>query len=75
MVVLRFLGSTVGRMARVVVGLALIGVGLAIGDGWIALAVVGVLPLAAGVLDFCLLGPLFQLPLGAKAFRARCEMS
>lgn len=70
MVVLRFLGSTWGRGVRVVAGLALIGTGIVLGDGWLALAIVGVLPLAAGVFDVCVLGPLFRLPVLGRRFRA-----
>ena len=70
MVVLRFLGSTWGRGVRVVAGLALIGTGIVLGDGWRALAIVGVLPLAAGVFDVCVLGPLFRLPFLGRRFRA-----
>jgi hypothetical protein len=33
------------------------------GTGGIALAVVGVVPIAAGVFNFCLLGPLFGVTL------------
>ena len=56
-----FMGSTAGRAARIVVGVVLIVVGLVVvgGTGGVDLAVVGLVPLAAGVFDFCLLGPLF----------------
>ena len=73
MVVLRFLGSTPGRVVRVVVGLALIAAGVSAGGGWLAVAVIGLLPLAAGAFDFCVLGPLFRLPFGGRAFRAACS--
>lgn len=75
MFILRFLGSTPGRVVRVIAGLVLIGVGTAAGGGWFALAVVGALPLAAGLLDFCVLGPLFRLPFGGPAFRSHCDVS
>ena len=71
MPLLRFLGSQPGRVTRAAAGLALIGTGLfAIGGtGGILLVVVGVLPLAAGVLDFCLLAPLFGMPFLGPKFR------
>ncbi len=75
MPVLKFLGSTPGRVLRVVVGFALVGAGVALGSGWLGLAAVGLIPLAAGVFDFCLLGPLVRLPLAGKAFRARCHVA
>ena len=67
----RFLASPIGRMVRVVAGLALIAVsllwlrGMA---GWI-LAVVGLVPLLAGSLDYCVFAPLFGLPFGGVQLR------
>jgi len=37
--------------------------GLVLGGGWLVLAVVGLVPLAAGVFDFCLAAPLVHQPL------------
>ena len=69
MAILNFLGSQPGRIVRIGAGLALIAVGILVGGGWLALAVVGVLPLAAGVFDVCVLGPLFSLPFFGPKFR------
>jgi len=69
-VVLRFIGSTPGRFVRVVAGFGLIVVGVVAGGWWLALAAVGLVPLAAGLFDVCVLGPLFRLPFGGRAFRA-----
>ncbi len=68
-----FMASSAGRFTRVVAGLALIGIGLVAlhGAGGVALAVVGAIPLAAGVFDFCLFAPLFRLPFLGPAIRAR----
>jgi hypothetical protein len=56
MSVVDFLASPKGRVARITVGVGLIAAGAAIGGGGgIALIVVGVLPLASGSLNFCLL--------------------
>jgi hypothetical protein len=64
------IGSQPGRVLRVIVGSALIGWGLRHGDGrGRAAAAAGVVPLAAGVADVCLLGPLVHGPLRGKAFR------
>lgn len=69
---LNFLGSQPGRIARIAAGLAFIAIGIRAGGAWLALAVVGILPLAAGVFDLCVLGPLFHLPfLGPKFRQAR----
>jgi len=67
-----FMRSAAGRGLRTVAGIALIAVGLAIGGtggtGGVIIAVVGVVPLAAGVFNFCLAGPLFEVDLmGRKA--------
>jgi hypothetical protein len=64
------IGSQPGRVLRVAAGSALIGWGLRRGDGrGRAAAAAGVVPLAAGVADVCLLGPLVHGPLRGKAFR------
>ena len=66
----KFMASTAGRVVRVIAGVALIVVGGLLGGGWWALAVVGLVPLAAGVLDVCLFNVLFGQPLSGKAVRA-----
>lgn len=55
----QFLASQNGRALRALAGIALIVVGWLVGGtaGWI-LGIVGVIPLAAGIFDFCLLAPL-----------------
>ncbi len=59
-----FMASWTGRLIRIVAGLALIAVGLFVvaGTAGIILAVVGAVPLVAGVFNFCLLAPLFGGP-------------
>jgi uncharacterized membrane protein HdeD (DUF308 family) len=71
----RFLASTAGRIVRAVAGIVLIVVGLALvkgTGGWI-LAIVGLLPLAAGVFDRCLFAPLFGLPFVGSRLRKAVE--
>lgn len=63
MSVIRFLESNPGRVARSAAGLGLIAAGLAVGGWWLLLSLVGLVPLAAGVFDFCLAAPLFHRPL------------
>ena len=58
-----FMESNIGRFARSALGLVMIGVGVGLGGAWWALAAVGLLPLAAGLLDFCVAAPLFGAPL------------
>jgi hypothetical protein len=57
---IKFMASTAGRVARIVAGIALIAIGLlAIGGAvGIIVAVVGALPLLAGLFDFCVFAPL-----------------
>lgn len=63
MALIRFLESTIGRVVRGVVGLAMIGVGVWLGGyGWV-LAAVGLAPLGAAATDVCLIAPLFHAPL------------
>jgi len=66
----KFMASTTGRAVRVLAGVALIVAGGILGGGWWALAVVGLVPLATGVLDICLFNVLFGQPLTGKAVRA-----
>ncbi len=75
MAMLRFIGSTPGRVVRAVAGVMMITTGLTLGSRWVALAVAGIVPLAAGVFDFCLLGPLVKMPFGGEAFRERCNVA
>ncbi len=67
---LGFLSSPAGRVVRGLLGVAMIVVGAVLGGGWYVLAVAGLLPLAAGVFDFCLIAPLLRRPMAGKKFRA-----
>ncbi len=66
-----FMASQVGRFARVLVGVALIALGL-VGIGGTTgtiVAVVGAVPLLAGLFDVCLFAPLFGCPLSGAQIR------
>ena len=69
----QFMSSGLGRGLRIVAGIILIAVGLAVvgGTGGIVLAVVGLVPLLAGAFDVCLFAPLFGAPLKGVDVRAR----
>lgn len=60
----KFMSSAVGRIIRIVAGLALIAVGLLVVQGvfGVVLAIVGLAPLLAGVFNFCIFAPLFGGP-------------
>jgi len=64
----RFMSSLAGRLLRIVAGIALIVIGLAVvhGTGGIILAVIGLVPLVAGVFNFCVFAPLFGGPFLGK---------
>jgi hypothetical protein len=71
----KFLASNAGRWTRVIAGLILIGVGIWAVQGvwgWV-LIIVGLVPLAAGVFDFCDFAPLFGLPFMGESLRRRLE--
>jgi hypothetical protein len=65
----RFMSSTTGRVIRVVAGLALIIWGFAADIP--ALMVVGLVPLAAGAFNVCLLAPLLKAPFSGKSLSHR----
>lgn len=64
-----FMNSGTGRAARIIAALVLTVLGLAVigGTGGIVLAVVGLVPLAAGLANVCLFGPLLGVDLHANA--------
>lgn len=67
--ILRTIASPGGRAARIAIGTSLIGTGLALGrKGW-ALSAVGLLPLAMGAFDWCLLAPLTGRPFDGPKLR------
>jgi len=67
-----FMASSAGRILRIVAGLALVAwgwLGLS-GVTGIIVAVIGLVPLIAGVFDFCIFAPLFGAPLSGPKIRA-----
>ncbi len=72
----KFMSSGFGRALRIVAGIALIALGLALvgGIGGILLAIIGAVPLMAGLLDLCIIGAIFMgSPLRGAEVRARIE--
>ncbi len=71
--VFKFLASPAGRITRIVVGILLIAWGF-FGNmtPWVGylLMVIGLVPLLAGVFDFCVFAPLFGAPLSGPKIRA-----
>ena len=66
-----FMASTTGRAVRVIAGLILIAWGLfGLGDTTgVIVAVVGAVPLLAGLFDFCVFAPLFSAPFKGPEIR------
>ena len=68
-----FMASLAGRIIRIVAGIILIALGLLImhgGVGGIIVAIVGLVPLVAGLFDFCVFAPLFGAPMSGPKIRA-----
>ena len=68
-----FMASTSGRIARIVAGIALSAGGLLVleGAGGIVLAVVGRVPLFAGIFDVCVFSKLFGGPFKGADIRSQ----
>lgn len=69
---LRFMTSVQGRLARILLGIAIISLGMLVVQGIPGniMTVVGLVPIAGGLFDFCLVGAFMGYPLsGTKARR------
>lgn len=69
---IKFMASTAGRVTRVAAGIVLVvwgllGIG---GTAGIGVAIVGLIPLLAGLFDFCVFAPLFGAPLSGPQIRS-----
>jgi len=67
-----FMASMTGRVVRIVAGVALIAWGIMGLGGTVGIivAVVGAVPLLAGLFDFCVFAPLFGCPMSGPKIRA-----
>lgn len=68
MTVARFMSFFAGRLIRILAGITLIILGLVSVQGtWgTILAIVGLVPLVAGLFNFCIVAPLFRGPFLGK---------
>lgn len=67
----KFMASTTGRITRIVAGIALVVWGLLGLTGTVGyiVAVVGLVPLLAGIFDVCVFAPLFRNPFRGPEIR------
>jgi hypothetical protein len=74
-VVACFMGHPMGRLLRIVAGLALVGGGWTMRDTTMGtvLMIVGVVPILAGVLNVCLLAPIIGAPVSGRAALADAD--
>jgi len=67
----RFMASAAGRGLRIVAGAAIIFWGWSMhSTGGVIVMVVGLVPIAAGLFDFCLIAPLLHAPFWGRKIRA-----
>ena len=65
-----FMSSAAGRILRIVVGLVMIGLGVRTGTtGGYILAILGLVPLALGIFNWCVLAPLLGVPFKGSELR------
>ncbi len=67
----RFMSTMTGRFVRIIAGVALLLIGLLAVHGTVGiiLAIVGLVPLVAGLANFCVFAPLFGGPFLGKDVR------
>jgi hypothetical protein len=70
--IVSFLASPAGRAVRILAGIALVVWGLwGLGStAGLVVAIAGLVPLVAGLFDFCVFAPLFGAPLSGPRIRA-----
>ena len=67
----KFMASPAGRITRVVAGIVLVALGIFMHSvGGIIVAVVGLVPLLAGLFDFCVFALLFGAPMSGPKIRS-----
>jgi uncharacterized membrane protein HdeD (DUF308 family) len=70
----KFMASRNGRITRIVAGAVLVILGFFVVEDitlGIVLMVVGLVPLLAGIFDYCLLAPLFGAPMSGAKIRSQ----
>lgn len=66
----RFMASAAGRWLRIIAGAALIFWGWSMRSGTgVTVMVAGLVPMAAGIFDFCLIAPILHAPFWGRQIR------
>ncbi|MEP7137795.1 MAG: DUF2892 domain-containing protein [Chloroflexota bacterium] len=73
MKILKFMTSGVGRVARIVLGLVIMSLGVFVVQGTLGtiLAVVALVPISGGIFDFCMIGFAMGYPLKGEEARKK----
>ena len=67
----KFMASPAGRITRIVAGIVLVALGIFMHSvGGTIVSVIGLVPLVAGIFDFCVFAPLFGNPMSGAKIRA-----
>ena len=68
----RWMARGPGRLGRIAIGVALVVVGIVVGDGLgLMLILVGLVPIAAGVFNSCLIAPILRAPFWGRDAQSR----
>lgn len=73
MQLVKFMTSGMGRVARIILGLVILSVGLWVVQGTFGtiLAIFGLIPLSGGIFDFCMIGFALGYPLKGEEARKK----
>lgn len=68
---IKFMASGAGRIIRIIAGIVLIALGIFVmgNTAGYVIAIIGLVPLLAGLFDFCVFAPLFRNPFWGKKIR------
>lgn len=69
----KFMAGGIGRSVRILAGIVLIAIGLLVvkDTAGLIVAVIGVVPILAGVFNVCLIAPIIGAPFSGRAVQSR----
>ena len=73
MQLVKFMTSSAGRVARIILGVVIIALGQLVVQGTpgTIMTVVGLIPIAGGIFDFCVIGAILGYPFKGAEARAK----